>query len=191
MVDENDTITDIAEDNEEFVPEDGEGNTETGDDAVKKLREKLKKAVEEKQQYLDGWQRDKAEFINIRRRDDESKKEFVKFAAENVITDIIPTLDSFELAMANKESWEKADPNWRKGVEYIYSQLLSALEQHNLKTVSPLGEVFDPNRDSAVEVIAVDDKSKDGKVIEVLQRGYELNSKLIRSPKVKVGEFNK
>lgn len=82
-------------------------DSELGDNqVVKKLREKLKTAVEEKQTYLDGWQRDKAEFMNARKRDEEAKQDFLKFAKLNVIEDILPVIDSFDMAMANKASWE-------------------------------------------------------------------------------------
>jgi molecular chaperone GrpE len=108
---------------DEFIPDDGEGNIPATKDAVKDLREKLKKAIAEKQEYMDGWQRSKAEFINARKRDEESRKEIIKFANEGLLMDIVPVLDSFTMAFSNKEAWEKVDQNWRIGVEHIYSQL--------------------------------------------------------------------
>ena len=86
---------------------------------IKKLREKLKKAESEKQEYLTGWQRDKAEFINARKRDQEDKQSFIKFANENLVSELIPVMESFDMAMGNKEAWETVDKNWRIGVEYI------------------------------------------------------------------------
>lgn len=175
-------------DDEEFVPEDGEGNTVA---TSTRLKEKLKKALAEKQEYLDRWQRAQADFINARKRDEEAKKEFAKFATENVVADIIPVLDSFEMAMANKESWEKVDKNWRKGVEYIQSQLKASLERHGLTELNPIGEQFDPARDEAVSYEPTDDQKKDHVILEVLQKGYSLAGRIVKAPKVKVGEYKK
>src|SRR5206468_853289 len=118
----------MAEENDDIILEetDEEGNT---GDAVKKLREKLKIAVAEKQQYLDGWQRAKADFVNYKKREAEERERFIKFGNESLLLDIIPTLDNFDLAFGNKEAWEKADKNWRAGIEYIYSELVKTLEK--------------------------------------------------------------
>ncbi|HEY4479101.1 MAG TPA: nucleotide exchange factor GrpE [Candidatus Paceibacterota bacterium] len=158
---------------------------------VTKLKEKLKTALEEKQKYLDGWQRDKAEFLNARKRDREAQAEFLKFAKEDIVTELLPVLQSFEMAMANKEAWEKVDKNWRIGVEYISNQLKTVLETHGLKDVNPIGLQFDPMRDEAQEFVPVENEEQNNKVMEVIQKGYELNGKQLRAPKVKVGEFKK
>lgn len=160
-------------------------------DQIKKLREKLKKAVAEKQEYLDGWQRERAQFANLRKQDEKDKKEFIKFAKEEVVTDLIPVLESFEMARSNKEVWEKVDKNWRMGVEYIHSQLKQILESHGVTEVNPEGQDFDPMRDEAVEYIPVENKDQNNKIVQVIQKGYNLNGKAIKAPRVKVGEFKK
>jgi molecular chaperone GrpE len=175
---------------EEFVAEDGEGNTATSKDTVKELREKLKKAISEKQEYLDGWQRTKADFVNARKREDESRREMAKFATEDILMQITPVLDSFTMAFSNKESWEKVDKNWRVGVEYIYSQLKGVLEQNGFTEFDPTGEKFDALRHHALETISVADESQDHRVINVIQKGYILNGKVIRPASVKIGEYN-
>ncbi len=157
--------------------------------AMKKLRERLAKAVEEKQQYLDGWQRAKADFANAKKRDDEAKKDLIKYANEELISELIPALDSFDMAMGNKEAWEKADKNWRVGVEYIYSQLLAALERSGLKQDNPIGKEFDPTKYEPIDTVKTDKKEYDGKILQVIQKGYTLNGKDVRAAKVKVGEF--
>lgn len=160
-------------------------------EAVKKLKEKLKKALAEKQEYLTGWQKAKADFINARKKDEESQKEFLKFANEGIISELIATIDSFNMAFANKESWEKVDKNWRMGVEYIYSQFFKTLESYGLKEINPINEKFDPTRDEATAYEPVTEESKDHMIIEVVQKGYSLNGKVLKAPKVKVGEFKK
>lgn len=152
-------------------------------ETVKNLRDKLKKAVAEKQEYLTLWQKDKAEFINARKRDEASQKEFIKYANEGLITELFPVLDSFNMAMGNKEVWEKVDKNWRNGIEYIAAQLKKILEDHGLQEIDPIGQKFDPMRDEAIE----DGKHSDI-ITTVVQKGYSLNGKIVKAPKVKVGE---
>ncbi len=164
---------------------------ENAAETIKKLREKFKACETEKQEFLTGWQRAKADMINARKRDEGERQEFIKFANERLIDGLIPVLESFDLAMANKEAWEKADKNWRTGVEYIYSQLKKALQDAGLEEINPLGKPFDHNRDEAAEYVPVDEKSDHHKVLAVIQKGYTLNGKPMRPPKVKVGEWKK
>lgn len=156
---------------------------------VKKLREKLKTAEKDKLEYLTGWQKAKADFINLRKRDEEMKEGILKYAKEDVLLQIIPVLDSFQLAFSNTQVWESISEDWRKGVESIYNQLVSVLEQNGVVQENPIGKTFDPKHSEAVGVIVTNKKDEDGKVLEVLQVGYNLNGKSIRSSKVRVGEF--
>lgn len=156
---------------------------------VTQLRNRIKELEKKNTELLDSWQRDKAEFVNARKRDEESKKEFLKFSKADVIAELIPVLDSFESAFKNKEAWEKVDKNWRVGVEYIHSQLFTILGGHGLKVINPIGEKYDHNRDEAVETIKVDNENDNDKVLDVVQVGYEFNGKEVRAPKVKVGHF--
>ncbi|MDD5165005.1 MAG: nucleotide exchange factor GrpE [Candidatus Pacebacteria bacterium] len=160
-------------------------------ETIKKLRAKLKKSQADAQEYLTGWQRAKADFVNARKRDEEERKEFIKFSNERLIESLIPVLESFDLAMANKETWEKVDKNWRMGVEYIYSQLKKTLNESGLEEVNPIGLKFDPARDEAAEYLPVTEENQDHIITQVIQKGYSLNKKQMRPPKVKVGEFKK
>ncbi len=162
---------------------------ETALATVKTLKEKLKKAIEEKQEYLNLWQRDKAEFVNARKRDQDAQKDFARFSNENLISELIPVLDSFHMAMGNKEVWEKADKNWRIGVEYIAQQLTKVLTDFGLKEIDPQGKIFDPLRDEAIEQVVVSNEKENNTVVAVIQKGYELHGKILKAPKVKVGEF--
>jgi len=186
MNDEQDEITiDHSDENldDSVIADEHKGDT------IKKLKEKLKDAESKKQEYLDGWQREKADFINIRKRDEEAKQEFLKYAKEETMLDIIPVLDSFDLAFRNKTAWEELPKDWRIGIESIYNQLISVLEAHGVKKVVPVGEVYDPKLHEAVESLPVSEKEKDGVVLEVLQAGYTLAGKEVRPAKVKVGHL--
>lgn len=158
-------------------------------DRTDKLKARIKELEKKNSELLDSWQRDKADFINARKNDEGAKQEFLKFAKADIISEIIPALDSFDNAMRNKEAWEKVDKNWRVGVEYIRTQLLNALTNHGLKVINPIGEMYNEKRDEAVENIKVDDEKDNGKILDVMQVGYELNGKEIRAPKVRVGHF--
>lgn len=164
---------------------------ENAAEAIKKLRAKLKATETEKQEYLIGWQRAKADSINARKREESERAEFTKFANERLIESLIPVLESFDMAMGNKDAWEKADKNWRVGVEYIASQLKKALSESGLEEINPVGQTFDHNRDEAAEHVPVTSASEDQKIVAVVQKGYSLNGRVMRPPKVKVGEFKK
>lgn len=159
---------------------------ETTPEAVKKLREKLKKAVAEKQEYLDGWQRLKADVVNSKKADAEERERFTRFAGEKVLVDILPVMDSFDMAFSNRAAWESAPENWRKGVEYIYAQLFSALENHGVRQINPLGAPFDPREHDSIATIPTTDKAKNDHIAEVIQKGYRLHARVIRPAKVKV-----
>ncbi len=179
---ENEEVTDSSDLDDSVVAE------ENALEMIKKLKDKLKKAEAEKQEYLTGWQRAKADLVNARKRDEADKQEFMKYANERLIEGIIPVLESFDMAMGNKEAWEKVDKNWRVGVEYIYSQLKKVLADSGLVEVNPSGEMFDINRDEATEYVPVDDPKDHHKIVAVIQKGYILNGRPLRPPKVKVGE---
>ena len=172
-----------------FEPEE-DGDEEAPQAKIKKLKDELKTVRKERDEYLTSLQRMKADYINARKEEEKNRGEFVKSANKELVLDILTTLDNFDMAFANKESWEKVDKNWRVGVEYIYSQLLNTLEQNGLKQLNPLGETFDPNIHTSIENVQVEREEDNQKIMEVVQKGYTINGGLLRSPKVKVGTKN-
>ena len=171
---------------ESYNDDDLNGGDMTDKDRIKDLRQKLKVAVKEKQEYLDGWQRLKADFANYKKREEEGKSEFMKFAREGLLADLLPVLESFQMAFANKDAWEKIDKSWRSGVEYINTQLVQVLGSHGLSEMRPLGEEFDPKVHTSIGHIHTEDAANEHKVAEVVQPGYELSGRVIRSPRVKI-----
>lgn len=173
-----------------FDEKTGDDGAETlSRDAVKKLRQKLEVCVKEKQEYLLGWQRSKADFVNARKSEEENKAHFIKFANQGLIEELLPVIESFEMAFGNKEAWEKVDKNWRTGVEYIYGKLIATLAQHGLQELNPIGEQFDPSQHASFENVPTDNPEEDHMIIAVVQKGYILNGKLIKPPNVKVAVF--
>ena len=174
----------MNENNEEITFEEGDEEAPGGE--VKKLRERLKKCLAEKQEYLDGWQRSKADFVNARREEESRREELVVFATERVLADIVPVLDSFDAAMGNRPLWESVTKEWRIGMESIYLKLQSILKEQGTESFDPTGEPFTPSEHIAIGTITTDDLEKDDTVAEVLQRGYRLKGKILRPAKVKI-----
>lgn len=179
---ENDVVLDTNDLDDSVVSE------ESAQETIKKLREKIKALEKEKQEYLTGWQRTKADYVNSKKEEELRRKDLIKFAGADILSELIPALDAFDMAMSNTLAWEKVDQNWRKGIEYIYGQIIGALNRHGLTQENPKGESFDINKHHSIEVIKTEEKEKSGKVAEVLQKGYSLHGKEIRPATVKVYE---
>jgi len=174
---------------EEIIYDDADSNN-CFEEKLKKVKEELKKCRSEKQEYLDGWQRAKADFVNLKKNTEEDKKKFIKYSNEEFILELLPALDSFSQAFRDKKNWEKASLDWRMGIEFIYSQLMNVLENHSVTEIDPLHEKFDPKLHHSIDTVEVENKGDDGKIVEVIQKGYRLGEKIIRHPNVKVGVFN-
>jgi len=156
---------------------------------ISKLREKLKEAEAAKNKYLDDLHRAKADFVNTTRKNSEDTKQIIKFANQNLILDIIPVLDSFDMAFSNKEAWESVSKNWRLGIEHIYSQLLRTLEGAGVKQLSPEGQMFNSEMHEILETTPTTKKEEDHKIISVTQKGYTLYDRPVRPAKVKIAEY--
>lgn len=156
---------------------------------LKKLRADLKQAKKEKEEYLTGWQKERADFANYKKQEDDRKAMVSESLRERILSRFLSVMDSFNMAFSNKEAWEKVDQNWRKGVEYIYSQMNSIFEEYGVKPVGTEGEAFDPNMHESLEVIPTDKKENDHKVASVIQIGYKLGDRVIRAARVNVYEY--
>ena len=151
----------------------------------------MKVCARERSEYLDGWQRANADIVNARKNFDTERLKIQNYASEEAILEIIPVVDTFEIAFANKQSWEAVDTNWRLGVEYIYNQLMKILQNHNVIQLNPVGEIFNPSFHTAIETISTDDKDADQHVVEVVMRGYKMHDKIIRPAQVKTAQYEK
>ncbi len=152
-------------------------------DKFKKLEEKLKKCQELKEEYLNGWQRAKADLINARKDDERRNREFMKFANSTLIYDILPVLDSFNLAFL---AAAKQDSKFSKGILLIKMQLENTLEKYGLE---PIRSVDEKANLQMHEIIGeIESEKEEGIIIEEIQKGYLLHGKLIRPAKVKVSK---
>lgn len=156
--------------------------------SIKKIREKLKVCLEEKQEYLLGWQRAKADFINQKKEHEAAQGRFIKFAKENFLHDLLPILDSFHLAFGKKETWEKVEKSWRVGVEQIYTQLISVLKENGAEEIPvSIGESFNPVLHASVASVETPNEAEYNTVLEIIQKGYTIHGKVLRPASVKVG----
>ncbi len=176
----------------EFQDPDLTSVEENDKDIISSLKTKLKNSESEKRQILEDSQRLKADYLNARRRLDEDRERDKVRSIISHLDRLIPVYDSFEMAMANKTTWEKAEENWRKGVEGIYAQLLTILTDYRVTTLNPLQETFDPKKHEALSTIPVTDDKDHDKVMTVIQKGYELRNndgtaELIRPARVIIG----
>src|SRR3990170_4808156 len=156
---------------------------------LKKLRADLKSCQKEKEEYLTGWQKERAEFANYRKGEDDRKTMFSESMREHILSRFLTVIDSFDMAFANKQAWEKVDENWRKGVEYIHSQMNTIFEDYGVKQVGTVGEAFDPSIHQSIEVVETDKKELDHTVSDVIQKGYKLGERVMRPARVNIYEY--
>lgn len=128
-----------------------------------------------------------AEFDNYRKRTLREKIELSKTGGESVIINILPVVDDFDRAIISMRDTEDCNAI-KQGLELINVKLSAFLKQNGVSEIETFHEQFDPEIHEAVTSIAVDDASLKGRIIEVIRKGYALNGKVIRFPKVVVGE---
>ncbi len=153
------------------------------DDDCEKRYEELQEKYDE---LNDRFLRLYSEFDNYRKRTNKEKLELIKSASEDLIRDLLPVLDDFERALKAFEDHD-ADPELVAGVELIYNKFLNILKQKGLKPMDALGKDFDTDYHEALTKVPAPSEDMKGKVVDVIQKGYLLNDKVIRFAKVVVG----
>jgi molecular chaperone GrpE len=156
------------------------------------------------EEYLNGWKRERADFLNYKKEEMEKIGNLIKYANQELIVNILPIVDNIYLAESHiPEKFEK--DIWIEGFIQIKSQMIEFLKNKGIEEIKTIGEVFDPNFMEAVEEIATGnvliDSSRNvlvdstrtfleesGIVAEEVQKGYTLHGKLVRPAKVKVNK---
>ncbi|MDD4776744.1 MAG: nucleotide exchange factor GrpE [Fermentimonas sp.] len=159
-----------------------EGNDEFS--MLKKEHEELQTKHEE---LNDSFLRLNAEFDNFRKRTLKEKAEIIKSGGERVLLSIISLVDDFERALVSLHESEDKDA-LLEGMDLIYSKFISFLKQNGVEEIEAVGLPFDADTFEAVTTIPSQDESQKGIVLDCIQKGYKLNDKIIRFPKVVVGE---
>jgi molecular chaperone GrpE len=145
---------------------------------------RLSQLESERDEYLDTLRRVQAEFENYRKRVIKEQTALVDRATEGLVEQLLPVLDSFELALKNADAGGSDDTeNVRKGVELVYAELLGVLEKAGLSRIEAEGKPFDPN---VHEAVMQEEGDGEPVVSDVLRTGYTLKGRVLRPAMVKV-----
>ncbi|WP_283744657.1 nucleotide exchange factor GrpE [Sideroxydans sp. CL21] len=160
-----------------------QANTETPAEAIPSLEEMLKASELKAQEHYDAWMYAKAEGENIRRRAAEDISKAQKFAVERFSNEMLAVKDSLEAGMAvqtdNIESF-------KSGMDLTLKQLSSVFEKFNIKEINPVGEKLDPHKHQAIGM--VESEQEANTVVNVMQKGYSLNDRVLRPALVMVAK---
>lgn len=167
----------------EQQPTEGEiasAETVEEEDLQTKLNELEKKANE----YLDGWQRARAEFANYKKRVEREQAQTYQLASSAVLKKFLDVVDDLERALKNCPP-EIAATDWGQGIELIYRKILSIMESEGVTKMEAEGQQFDPNLHEAISYEEVEGYSE-GKIIEVVKQGYLVGDRVLRPAMVRV-----
>jgi molecular chaperone GrpE len=160
------------------------GTTESdADSTAKQVRAVEEKLAEMQDKYI----RLSAEFDNYRKRTLREKMELSKYAGESLLLNLIPVMDDFERALKHMDTATDSVA-MKNGIDLIYNKFGDFLKQNGVKEIESLNGPFNVDIHEAVARVPVEDEGKKGKVVDVLQKGYYLQDKVLRFSKVAVGE---
>ncbi|MDF1498706.1 MAG: nucleotide exchange factor GrpE [Patescibacteria group bacterium] len=151
----------------------------------KKIDQDLEECKKQAEENLIGWQRAKADFLNYKKEQEKSIEDFRKYANEDIIIKLLPTIDNFELAIKHLPE-DLKDADWTKGMMCIKSQFDNFLKDIGVEEIQSIGSNFDPNLHESIGE-EESDKEEDIIVVEI-QKGYKLFGKVIRPAKVKISK---
>jgi molecular chaperone GrpE len=161
-------------------------DAEQTEDGELPIEEQLIQLQAQADEYLDGWQRARAEFANFKKRVEKEREETRARIAGELITGYLGILDDLQRALAEPPDGDGVS-EWIAGVDLIYQKFLALLEAEGVEPIEPKGEPFDPNFHEAVTFEDSDDH-KAGYIIETTQRGYQLNDRVLRPAMVRVAK---
>jgi len=156
------------------------------EDSLEEMTANFKAATEHLKEMQDAMMRSQAELVNYRKRKDEEVSRMLQYSNEGIVMEIIPSIDSFERALAFKTE-DEAILKYQEGFKMIYGNIISVLNKYGVKAIDGNNKPFDPTYHQAVLTEHVEG-TEPGMVIDVLQKGYLLKDKVIRPAMVKVSE---
>ncbi len=148
---------------------------------------KLKEDASRRQEYWDKFLRQQAEFENFRKRLDKEKSQFLKYANQAIILEILTVLDDLERAVSLAEKHKQDFKTFLKGVEMILAHLYEVLKKQGVRSIDAKNKKFDPLLHEALMSVE-SDREDDNKIIEELQKGYLIEDRVLRTAKVKVAK---
>ncbi|WIV10682.1 nucleotide exchange factor GrpE [Proteiniborus sp. MB09-C3] len=153
---------------------------------MEELLEKYNNKISECEELSNRYVRLQADFNNFKKRTEKEKESIYQYAAQELITSLLPVMDNFDRAL-KVDTEESTVDNLYKGVEMVYKQLIESLQANGLEEINAVGEKFDPNYHHAVAQEENDDYDADV-VTEVFLKGYKVKDKVIRPSMVKVSK---
>jgi len=154
-------------------------------DKLDKANRKLEEYKKRSEENLAGWKRTKADFVNYRNNQKRYLEDFKKYANEDIIMKLLPTIDSFELSTRHLPD-DLKDSDWAKGILCIKNQFDNFLKEVKVEKIKSIGEKFDPRLFESVGEEESD--REEGVVVEEVQGGYKMFGKVIRPAKVKISK---
>lgn len=148
---------------------------------------KLNDAYNKISELEDKLIRQNADMVNYRKRKEEEVNKMLKFCNEDIVKDILPILDNFERAMAQEKELTESETKFLDGFKMIYSHLQNVMEKYEVKMIDGYNKPFDPVYHNAI-LVEKREGVEPGMVLEVLQKGYLLKDKVIRTAMVRVSE---
>jgi molecular chaperone GrpE len=156
------------------------------EEEVDKLQKELDGAMAKSEEYLQGWQRERAEFFNYKKRMEREQFQGTQNAVGNAMRRYLDIADDLARALKNKNRpTEGEGAVWADGIDLIYRKMLSAFEADGVKMMDTDGMIFDPNQHEAISHEDSPDHES-GEIIEVVQPGYTLGDKVLRPARVRV-----
>lgn len=166
----------------DYTSEEEMGTASAAKAKLAKLRDELEIARKERAEYLDGWQRCKADAANTKREGAAALARAEQRARESLTDDLLPVLDGFDMAMGGS-AWESVGEEWRRGIEYIRNQLLDVLSRHGIERYGKIGDTFDHSIHEAVQETE-DMPGESGGIVRILRHGYRTKERIIRPAQV-------
>ncbi|MBE6014479.1 MAG: nucleotide exchange factor GrpE [Lachnospiraceae bacterium] len=173
-----------AQETEDLAEEEPDGEVPEGREGFFKNKKKKDKKDELIEELKDKVTRQMAEFENFRKRTDKEKSQMFEIGAKDIIEKILPVLDNFERGLATATEEEKATP-FVEGMDKIYKQLVTTLEDAGVKEIDCLGKEFDPELHNAV-MHEENEEAGENIITEVFQKGYTYKDTVVRHSMVKV-----
>ncbi len=150
---------------------------------LREIKKELEKCREEAREYLMGWKREKADFVNYKKQREREMIKFREFANENIIISLLPIVDNFDLAIKHLPK-ELESSDWVKGILHIKNQLENFLKEAGVEEIKSVGEKFNPEYHEVISKEKSDEP--EDVIIEEVRKGYKMKEKMIRAARVNV-----
>lgn len=155
-------------------------------DEIESLKEEILSLQQQSGEYLDGWQRERAEFANYKKRTDRERQQLQHNISGNIIRKYLDIVDDLERALQNRPTDDEGAA-WAEGIELVYRKFLTALEAEGVVPMEVANQQFDPNLHEAISQ-EPNDEYESGQVIEVVRSGYMIGERVLRPASVRVAQ---